>query len=130
MLERRLVAIMFAILLLMSAAALMAMLTGCAPSANAVAMPAEVRLPIATPPAPCITRLPAHPALPIAALDDNSAPADTVRAYAATVAILKGAVGARDALLGGCIAPAPPAEREPRAEAEPEGEVLIRRLLT
>jgi hypothetical protein len=114
--ERRLLAVAFAILLLVSAAALIAMLSGCAANETGVAMPTEVKLPVATAPPPCIGQLPAHPALPIAALGDDSPPADTVRAYAATVAILKGAVAERDALLGGCVAPQAP---KPQAGRDP-----------
>ncbi|MBF6559121.1 MAG: hypothetical protein IVW56_02435 [Candidatus Binataceae bacterium] len=47
-----------------------------------------------------------HPALPIAALTARSAAADTMRAYAATVEILKGAVDDRDAVIAGCASPA------------------------
>ena len=46
-----------------------------------------------------------RPALPIASLGASSSPADAVRMYASTVAILKGAVRQRDVLLAGCRAP-------------------------
>lgn len=51
---------------------------------------------------PCPAPALAEPTLPIAALKPASAPADTMRAYAAAVAILKGAVRERDAVLAGC----------------------------
>jgi hypothetical protein len=50
---------------------------------------------------------PAHatPALPIAGLTAASAPADTLRAYAATVVVLKATVRELDALIAGCAEP-------------------------
>ena len=51
---------------------------------------------------PCPAATPANPSLPIAQLTPDSPPADTMRAYAAAVAILKGAVRERDAMLAGC----------------------------
>ena len=51
---------------------------------------------------PCPAPALADPALPIAGLVPASPPADTMRAYAAAVAILKGAVRERDAVLAGC----------------------------
>jgi hypothetical protein len=42
------------------------------------------------------------PRLAIASLEPGSPPADTIRAYASTVATLKGAVRERDILLAGC----------------------------
>lgn len=50
---------------------------------------------------PCLVPALEHPVLPIAGLKPSSPPADTMRAYAA-VAILKGAVRERDAVLEGC----------------------------
>ncbi len=55
----------------------------------------------------CDVKIPARPALPIAALAPSATPADVVRAYAASVALLKGAVVAREALLRGCARPSP-----------------------
>lgn len=66
--------------------------------------PIEVKVPIATP-VYCQVAKPAKPELPITALRPDSAPADTIRAYAATVAILKGAVRERDEELAGCAPP-------------------------
>ena len=48
---------------------------------------------------PCPAPALADPALPLAGLRPESPPADTMRAYAAAVAILKGAVRERDARL-------------------------------
>lgn len=90
-------------------------LAGCAagaPSAPAV-RPLMVQVPVLheTPcPAPAL----ADPALPIAGLKPESPPADTMRAYAAAVAILKGAVRERDTVLAGCAR----ASRSARAQAE------------
>jgi hypothetical protein len=87
-------------------------IAGCAAGAPAAPPPPlMVQVPVLhqTPcPAPTLAR----PALPIAGLKAGSPPADTIRAYAAAVAILKGAVRERDAVLAGCAradraAPAP-----------------------
>jgi hypothetical protein len=79
-------------------------IAGCA--ANAPAAPTVRPLMVQVPvlhetacPAPAL----ANPVLPIAALKPGSPPADTMRAYAAAVAILKGAVRERDAVLAGCV---------------------------
>ena len=50
----------------------------------------------------CDVAPPAYPVLPIANLGADSAPADTVRAYAETIALLKSAVRQRDALIESC----------------------------
>jgi hypothetical protein len=70
-----------------------------------IATPIEVEVPVATPIYCSVAKL-NKPALPIGELKADSAPADTIRAYAATVAILKGAVEQRDSVLAGCAAPA------------------------
>jgi len=89
----------FALLLLPAA------IGGCAAaSAQPILTPIEVKVPIATPVYCQVAKLD-KPKLPIGALKADSAPADTIRAYAATVAILKGAVQQRDLLLAGCGAP-------------------------
>ncbi len=89
-------------------------LAGCAVSAPAPAVrPLMVQVPVLheTPcPAPAL----ADPALPIASLKSESPPADTMRAYAAAIAILKGAVRERDAVLAGCAR----ADRPAPAQAE------------
>jgi hypothetical protein len=84
--------------------------TGCAsaPPFSVLARPFEVRVPVATP-VYCRPPVLARPGLPIAALRGESSAADTIRSYAATVVILKGAVRERDAVIAGCGAP--PAEK-------------------
>jgi len=54
------------------------------------------------------------PELPIAKLKPDAAPADTIRAYASTVAILKGEVIRRDILLDSCRAPSTLVGPEPK----------------
>ena len=89
-------------------------IAGCAagaPAAPPPPPPLMVQVPVLhqTPcPAPTLAR----PALPLAGLKAGLPPADTIRAYAAAVVILKGAVRERDAVLAGCAradcaAPAP-----------------------
>ena len=90
-------------------------LAGCAAGAGPAptVRPLMVQVPVLheTPcPAPAL----ADPALPVAGLKPESPPADTMRAYAAAVAILKGAVRERDAVLAGCARTEHPA----RAQAE------------
>jgi hypothetical protein len=73
-----------------------------------------VKIPVATPiycDVPALQR----PLLPIAALTPESAPADTIRSYAATVDVLKSAVVERDAILKGCGAPDDTAASPPQA---------------
>lgn len=73
-------------------------------------VPVTVRVPVPEPvycPAPDETR----PALPIAGLSERSSPADTMRAYAASIVILKGAVEERDQILRGCTREAAAAHR-------------------
>ncbi len=83
-------------------------LSGCAARApEMIATPVTVRVPVAEP-IYCAAPKLGKPALPISGLAAGSAPADTVRAYAATVAVLKGAVAERDAILAGCTRPAAP----------------------
>jgi len=67
--------------------------------------PIEVKVPVATPVYCDVAKLD-RPALPLSALKPDSAPADTIRAYAATVVILKGEVTQRDSVIAGCTAPA------------------------
>ncbi len=78
---------------------------GCsAAPAPPILTPLEVKVPVAVPVYCKVAKLD-KPKLPIAALKADSAPDDTIRAYAATVAILKGAVRERDLLIAGCDAP-------------------------
>jgi len=89
----------------LSLVGLLAVLGGCASEQSPpIATPIEVQVPIAKPVYCTVAKLD-KPALPIGALKADSAPADTLRAYAATVAILKGAVAQRDLALAGCAAP-------------------------
>jgi hypothetical protein len=97
---------------------------GCAVGATPapVVRPLMVRVPVLHE-TPCPIPALANPALPIAGLKPVSAPADTMRAYAAAVAILKGAVRERDAVLAGCAraarkAPATAAMATARTQAE------------
>jgi hypothetical protein len=81
-------------------------LASCASTPPApILTPIAVNVPIATPVYCPVVKLD-KPALPISTLKADSPPADTVRAYAATVAILKGAVQERDSVIAGCTAPA------------------------
>jgi hypothetical protein len=82
---------------------------GCARAAAPLAVPMKVSVPIPVP-VYCAATAPARPALQIATLAPDSAPADTIRAYAATVVILKAAVADRDQLLRACAAPQAPAQ--------------------
>ncbi len=82
-------------------------LAGCAAAhQDSIATPVTVEIPVATP-VYCSPPPMDKPALALAALSANSTPADTIRAYAATVAILKGAVTERDDVIAGCAKPAP-----------------------
>ena len=85
---------------------LMASIYGCAAEQpQPILTPVEVKVPVATAVYCKVAKLD-KPQLPIAALKTDSAPDDTIRAYAATVAILKGAVRERDLAIAGCAAPA------------------------
>ncbi|HZO81154.1 MAG TPA: hypothetical protein VFB33_05620 [Candidatus Binataceae bacterium] len=85
------------------AAGLGCAMAGCAAGAAAPlpAAPVRVEVPLLRQ-VPCPLPRLAHPTLPLGALTAGSPPADTIRAYAASVAILKGAVREREALLAGC----------------------------
>jgi hypothetical protein len=80
-------------------------LAGCASAPEQVKVPVEVKIPV---PQMVYCEAPKleKPNLPIAALGADSAPADTIREYAATVAVLKGAVLERDQVIAGCAKPA------------------------
>ncbi len=77
---------------------------GCARAAAPIAVPMKVSVPIPEP-VYCAAAAPPRPALQIASLTPDSAPADTIRAYAASVVVLKAAVVERDQLLQACAAP-------------------------
>jgi hypothetical protein len=81
-----------------------AAISGCTTQSPPILTPVPVEVPIATP-VYCEAASLQKPALPIATLKAESPPADTLRAYAATVAVLKGAVQERDLVIAGCAAP-------------------------
>jgi len=70
-------------------------------SAREVTVPVEVKVPVPVL-VRCDVTIPPRPEIPIAKLEPTSAPADTIRAYASSVALLKGLVIARETLLAGC----------------------------
>ena len=81
-----------------------------------------VEVPIATPIYCQVPKL-QPPILAIAALTPDSAPADTVRSYAASVDVLKSAVQERDTILEACGPPAgaaaPPISSPPPSASSP-----------
>lgn len=83
------------------------LLAGCAlsPPFFAATTPLEVKVPVYEP-VYCTPPAHANPALPIAGLTASAAPADTLRAYAATVVVLKATVRELDSLIAGCAGPA------------------------
>jgi hypothetical protein len=85
---------------------LLVLFAGCAsaPPLGPIVAPVTVKVPVYEPVYCAIPAL-AKPALPISELHADSAPADTIRAYAATVVMLKGAVSERDAVIAGCRKP-------------------------
>jgi hypothetical protein len=92
---------------------ILVLLAGCAfspPFRSALAVPVEANVPVVEP-VYCQAPPTVPPVLPIATLTVASAPAETMRAYVATVILLQGLVQERDALLAGCEEPAsaPPA---------------------
>jgi hypothetical protein len=95
--------------------ALMTSVFGCAAiGPQPILTPIEVKVPVATPVYCQVAKLD-KPELPLSALKADSAPDDTIRAYAATVAILKGAVQQRDLVLEGCAAPVGGQQQTPAA---------------
>jgi hypothetical protein len=94
------------------------MLAGCARVAPPPPVPMTVEIPVPET-VPCSVAIPPRPALPIASLVADSQPADTVRAYAATVAVLKVAVAERDDLLRACVAPDSSANPPPPRKVNP-----------
>jgi hypothetical protein len=98
--------VVFMVRTLLSALTAATVVAGCGGGVpQPILTPIEVKVPIATPIYCDVAKLD-KPALPLSALKPDSAPADTIRAYAATVAILKGAVTQRDSVIAGCAAPA------------------------
>ena len=84
-------------------------LAGCAASPAVRTQVVRVPVPIVQPcPAPSV---PARPALPIAHLAATSSPAQVMRAYAVSVAVLEGYAEQLEALLGVRREPAPPPVR-------------------
>jgi hypothetical protein len=83
------------------------LLSGCAlsPPLFSPATPLEVQVPVYQP-VYCTPPTLANPKLPVSALTAASPPADTIRAYAASVVLLKGAVRELDSIIEGCAAPA------------------------
>src|SRR5438445_1352550 len=66
--------------------------------------PQQVEIPIAQP-VYCDAPKMSRPGLPIGSLTESSSPAETIRAYAASIALLKGAVSQRDEIIAGCSRP-------------------------
>ena len=96
------------------------LLAGCAlsPPSFAPATPIEIKVPVFQPVYCTMPRL-ANPQLPISGLTASSPPADTLRAYAASVVLLKGAVRDLDAIIEGCSEPSPTAPVPPGDDASP-----------
>jgi hypothetical protein len=86
-----------------------ALACGCARAAQGPPVPVTVEVPVPQP-VWCALPPPARPVLPISHLAADSPPADTMRAYAATVVILKAAVVEREDLLRACAPPADSAQ--------------------
>ena len=82
------------------------LLAGCAlsPPFFTATTPLEVKVPVYEP-VYCMPPAHPNPALPIAGLTAAAAPADTLRAYAATVVVLKATVRELDSLIAGCAEP-------------------------
>jgi hypothetical protein len=83
---------------------ILALLMGCAAVPLPPPRPLTVKVPVFTP-MYCDVARPPLPKLPLTALKSDSAPGETMRAYVASVILLKGAVEERDALLGSCRPP-------------------------
>lgn len=102
----------------LSALALGVVVSGCAAAVTPAARPVTVQVPVPVPVYCPVPKL-GHPALPIASLTPASSPADTIRAYAASVARLKSAVLARDAVIAAC-SKAPARATAPARGAQPK----------
>ena len=98
------------------AAALLAGCVGGCVSAppDPVLTPVEVRMPVETPVYCKVGKLD-KPALPLSSLRPDSSAADCIRAYAAAVAVLKGAVLQRDLIIAACAGPPPVDGAQPPA---------------
>ncbi|MGH7917271.1 MAG: hypothetical protein ACREQE_07365 [Candidatus Binataceae bacterium] len=98
----------------------LALLAGCAsaPSLVPAPRPVMVKVPVFTP-VYCEVKQPPPPSLPVAKLGADSAPADTMRAYVASVILLKGALEQSDALLNGCAEPKAANKSSPVTAANP-----------
>ena len=92
------------------------LVAGCAAEVPPPPETVTAEVPVMTP-VYCNVQIPAKPALPLASLTPDSVPADTVRAYAASVALLKAAVVERDSLLRSCQAPGSQTDDDNSAEA-------------
>ena len=90
------------------------LLSGCAfsPPLFSPATPTEVQVPVYQP-VYCTPPTLANPQLPVSALTAASLPADTIRAYAASVVLLKGAIRELNSIIQGC--------EEPAATSAPSG---------
>jgi hypothetical protein len=90
------------------------LLAGCAlsPPSFAPATPIEIKVPVFQPVYCTLPQL-ANPQLPISGLTPSSPPADTLRAYAASVVLLKGAVRDLDSIIEGCSEPSPTSPTNP-----------------
>jgi hypothetical protein len=100
------------------------LLSGCAlsPPLFSPATPMEVQVPVYEP-VYCTPPTLANPSLPVSALTAASPPADTIRAYAASVVLLKGAVRELNSIIQGCEEPAtaPPQIGIANGAAPPSG---------
>jgi hypothetical protein len=97
--------------------------SGCA-TEGALPPPVPVTVDVPVPePVYCAAQIPARPSLAISTLSESSSPADTIRAYAASVVILKGAVEELDKILAGCTRPG---ARRPAPEASADGRFVAR----
>jgi hypothetical protein len=76
----------------------------CAVAPPSPPRPVMVNVPVPTP-VYCDAPELQKPALALARLTSDSPPADTIRAYAASVELLKGAVIERDKIIDGCRRP-------------------------
>jgi hypothetical protein len=84
---------------------ILALACGCAAAPPITRVePVEVKTPVLDP-VYCRPPALARPSLPVGRLTAASPAADTIRAYAATIVILKAAVRERDEIIAGCAPP-------------------------